>query len=632
MKAKNAKSKRRLALLLAALFLISSVLPAFADVCPARQSGLVRFTVTPEKTEYAAGEEIRLRARAENVSFTALKDAEFYFHYENKGTYLVTGDAWYYRDTLSGGESWDTSFNLFENTELKEKGASMGAPVQRLLQFFARMFSNLAPFLRRTENNTPHGFSEFSAALSRVFAPRVTEKLGEVTVLYDGKEVRCSFYLRCRRTAIMNVAPAKKTGDAAAPCVLLATLTPAADSVCGLIFGADFAGNAFSGGFFFLDAAGKRAGIARMKNGVPAFLAVKYADVTAGESYAVRLQNNGERIFAWLCDNPLGGDPYPLFDLPAAFAGTGVGVCGAAADVSLADAPPAYAGETYQNPLYPNSADPFILRENGLYYLYATNNGTGFSAATSADLVHWTDIGQIAFMADLAGDRNFWAPEVYRYRGRFYLFYSVDGHLAVAAADSPAGPFKKETDGYLLERDAIDGHVFFDDDGKIYLYVVHFGEGNHLWVYELNDDLLSVKPDSGVKLSVPEGKEGRINEGPAVLKHNGYYYLTYSGEDYQSVNYDVFCMVSKNPKGPFTRVDYNPVLCADTYIHGTGHHCFVASPDGSELFIAYHCHNTLTQIHPRALCIDRVKFVPTESGVDKLVVYGPTVTPQPLPR
>ena len=209
--------------------------------------------------------------------------------------------------------------------------------------------------------------------------------------------------------------------------------------------------------------------------------------------------------------------------------------------------------------------------------------------------------------------------------------YSAESHLGVAVADSPAGPFVKTSDRFLLEREAIDSHVFFDDDGKIYLYLVHFDNGNHIWVYELNDDLISVKEGSGVKLTFPEGWEGRVNEGPAVLKHNGTYYLTYSGDDYQSIYYDVGVMTSDSPTGPFTRYEGNPVLRADSFIHGTGHHCFAYSPDGTELFIVYHSHNTLTEVHPRALNIDRVKFVPQENGPDLLVVYGPTVTPQPMP-
>ena len=172
--------------------------------------------------------------------------------------------------------------------------------------------------------------------------------------------------------------------------------------------------------------------------------------------------------------------------------------------------------------------------------------------------------------------------------------------------------------------------MFFDDDGRIWLYAVHFNNGNHIWAYELNPDLVSVKPGSGVQISFPEGWEGRINEGPAMLKHNGTYYLTYSGEDYRSVNYDVGCMISDSPTGPFTRVEGNPILRANAFAHGPGHHCFVTTPAG-ELFVVYHCHYSLDTVHPRRMCIDRAAFVPDADGPDRLVVYGPTVAPQPVP-
>ena len=201
----------------------------------------------------------------------------------------------------------------------------------------------------------------------------------------------------------------------------------------------------------------------------------------------------------------------------------------------------------------------------------------------------------------------------------------------MAAADSPTGPFVKTSDDFLLEQNAIDGHVFIDDDGTAYLYLVHYDNGNCLWVYELNDDFISVKEGSGVQISTPQGWEKSINEGPAMLKHNGLYYLTYSGDGYTSPLYGVGVMISSSPTGPFTRCENNPLLQADNLIHGTGHHCFATSPDGNETFIVYHCHKSLTEAEPRWLCIDRVRFVPDESGVDRLEVYGPTVTPQPMP-
>ena len=623
--------KKHMAVLLAAVMLLAALSPAsFAGLQRKNDAAEWSFSAAPEKPSYEAGEEIVIRATLTNVSFGDMKDVEMSLRYTKSDTYLVTGDVWYYLDTLEGGKTWDVTYNLFENAQAQALGEKLGALLARLIRFFGWLASNLSPFLRHVESVPDRASQDFPQGLTGVLAPKTVRQAGECTFTYAGQEITCTFTLSYRTPISLSPGKVTKTGERETPYQLDATVTPKADDVSGLVFGADLA-EGFNGGFFWLNAAQNRAGIAEMKDGVPTFLATKYAALTPGEPYRVRLRYDGGRVIAWLYNNPLDADPYPLFDLPVSLNGWDAGVCGEAKEISLEDAPPAYDGPTYTNPLYPNSADPFVLYEDGVYYLYATNNGAGYNAATSTDLVHWTDIGQVAFRDDIVGESEFWAPEVYKYNGRFYLFYSTQGHLAVAAADSPAGPFQKTTDDYLLERDAIDGHVFFDDDGRIWLYVVHFGGGNHIWVYELNDDLISVKEGSGVKLTFPEGWEGRINEGPAVLKHNGTYYLTYSGDDYKSVNYAVAYMTASSPTGPFTRYEGSPLLRPDTFIHGTGHHCFAYSPDGTELFIVYHSHNTLTEVHPRALNIDRVKFVPQENGPDLLVAYGPTVTPQPMP-
>ena len=48
--------------------------------------------------------------------------------------------------------------------------------------------------------------------------------------------------------------------------------------------------------------------------------------------------------------------------------------------------------------------------------------------------------------------------------------------------------------------------------------------------------------------------------------------------------------------------------------------------------MTYLRHNAITSVRPLNTCIDRIKFVPDPAGgADILSVYGPTVTPQPLP-
>ncbi|MCS2919476.1 family 43 glycosylhydrolase [Parabacteroides merdae] len=58
------------------------------------------------------------------------------------------------------------------------------------------------------------------------------------------------------------------------------------------------------------------------------------------------------------------------------------------------------------------------------------------------------------------------------------MFYSTEEHICVATADSPLGPFKQDEHKPIREEKSIDTSVFFDEDGKAYLYFVRFNDGN----------------------------------------------------------------------------------------------------------------------------------------------------------
>lgn len=71
--------------------------------------------------------------------------------------------------------------------------------------------------------------------------------------------------------------------------------------------------------------------------------------------------------------------------------------------------------------------DPFVLKaENGVYYMYCTSAPNGFYCWKSEDLVHWTD-RKLCYVrqTDSWCVDCFWAPEVYFYEGKYYMFYTA---------------------------------------------------------------------------------------------------------------------------------------------------------------------------------------------------------------
>lgn len=349
--------------------------------------------------------------------------------------------------------------------------------------------------------------------------------------------------------------------------------------------------------------------------------------------------------------------------------------------------------KTYTNPLPVEFGDPFVLHVAGdKYYMYGTSGSAekGFSAYSSTDLVKWKPEGQVYFHDNENGwsDPNaawngaYWAPEVYEVKGKYFMFYSAQWkenptneienfRIGVAVADKPTGPFidldKRPIfdPGYPI----IDANVFFEDNGKAYLYYSRccykhaveteisqwardkgwFNEIEESWVYgvELKPDFSGVIGDPVLLLRPPvkmDDKQAewesrsvtskevnrRWTEGSVTFKKSGTYYMMYSANYFGGKNYAVGYATSKTPLGPFVKASNNPVLQKNVEkggtVTGTGHNSITYSPDGKEMFCVYHGRTTPTG-DQRVVFIDRMKIL--KNG--RLVVEGPTTQPQALP-
>ena len=250
-------------------------------------------------------------------------------------------------------------------------------------------------------------------------------------------------------------------------------------------------------------------------------------------------------------------------------------------------------------------ADPYILLYDGTCYAYGTSIGNGFEVYYSDDLEYWKRSSSLALdEKDSYGDHNFWAPEVYyiEKEKKFYLFYSAEEHICVATSDSPLGPFKQDVQKPIREEGSIDTSVFFDDDGKAYLYFVRFNDGNVIWCAELKDNLKEIKEETLTQcFAATEPWElilPKVVEGPSVIKQDGKYYLMYSGNGYTSQDYAIGFAVADSPFGPWKKYDKNPILHKYKGLVGVGHGAPFIDKEGHWRYV-FHAHKSLTEIHPR---------------------------------
>lgn len=275
----------------------------------------------------------------------------------------------------------------------------------------------------------------------------------------------------------------------------------------------------------------------------------------------------------------------------------------------------------YTNPLEPEIADPAVLKDGDVYYIYGTTaHEKGYETWKSADLVNWEYCGFVFEENETTwGQMEFWAPEVIKKDGEYYLFYSArnqytNKRICVAKSNRPVGPFK-DVAAPLFEsyKAVIDAHPFIDDDGQAYLYYVLDMSDNkisEIYVVRLSDDMVSVVGERVHCIKPSQKWEGTVwNEAPYVIKNKGKYYLFYSANCFLDKHYQVGYAVADNPMGPWEKYEDNPILRASDDVSGSGHNSVVSSPDGSELFIVYHTHWKIDNSFRRGVSIDRMRFV-----------------------
>ena len=130
-----------------------------------------------------------------------------------------------------------------------------------------------------------------------------------------------------------------------------------------------------------------------------------------------------------------------------------------------------------------NIRDPFVVYENGLYYMYGTrakNFGVrtgGFDVYVSKDLNEWSEpIECFDSAKHELNDGVNWAPEVHKYNDKYYMFASFTAKNGLHAtyslvSDTLTGPFKPNSNGPLTPDgwECIDGTLYVDEQGIPYL-------------------------------------------------------------------------------------------------------------------------------------------------------------------
>ncbi len=193
--------------------------------------------------------------------------------------------------------------------------------------------------------------------------------------------------------------------------------------------------------------------------------------------------------------------------------------------------------------------DPFIFtdKESGCYYMYGTTalleGSIGcrntFSVFKTEDLEHFSEPKVIfdGSKCNFWADKDFWAPEMHVYNGKYYLFGSckADGKCRgtqIFVCDTPDGEFVPVSEKPITPPDweCLDGTLWVEN-GVPYMVFCHEWVqvvDGEIWAVPLKEDLSAPAGEpvflfrASENPHVSAGKRGqRVTDGPFLFREEG---------------------------------------------------------------------------------------------------------------
>ena len=273
----------------------------------------------------------------------------------------------------------------------------------------------------------------------------------------------------------------------------------------------------------------------------------------------------------------------------------------------------------YNKPWILQRADPYVYKHtDGTYYFTASIPAyDGIVLRHSDTLAGLKDAEEVrVWQKHDKGimSEHIWAPELHYLDGKWYIYYAggdIDDVWAIrpyilecADQDPMTGNWvekgkmtRADEDEFSFEAFSLDGTVFENRGKHYYIWAEKVGVGkqiSNLYIAEMENPckLKTVQ----VLLTTPDYDWERIgfwvNEGPAVIHHDGKIYMTYSASETGAA----YCMgmlsISEDADlldPAMWKKERYPVLetNAEKGIYGPGHNSFTEDEQGNPIMV-YH--------------------------------------------
>jgi hypothetical protein len=276
--------------------------------------------------------------------------------------------------------------------------------------------------------------------------------------------------------------------------------------------------------------------------------------------------------------------------------------------------------------------DPFVLpvHEANTYYMYGTTDkdcwngsGVGFDVYKSMNLEDW-DGPYPVFRpsSDFWAEKNFWAPEVYRYEEKYYMLASFFANgkrrgTQSLVSESPLGPFVPNSKGVLTpeEWECLDGTLCVDEQGPWLIFC-------HEWVQIGDGAICAVKLSKDLKRTTSEpiklfnassapwaellvienaGLKGYVTDGPFLYRaSNNQLLMIWSSFRNQKYAMGIAHSATGNIAGPWVH-NSEPL-----YTEEGGHGMLFKTFDG-QLMLSIHKPNNTPHERPMLLALDEAE-------------------------
>lgn len=277
-----------------------------------------------------------------------------------------------------------------------------------------------------------------------------------------------------------------------------------------------------------------------------------------------------------------------------------------------------YKKTIYNKPFIEQRADPYVYKHKDGYYYFTASvpeyDRIIFRRADSIDgLINAKE--KIIWKEHETGimSIHIWAPELHYINNTWVIYYAagdkddiwaIRPYVLICKEEDPVhGTWAelgemKGVDDFSFQDFSLDMTVFEHNKKWYCIWAEKVSVGkkiSNLYIAELESP--NQLKCQQILLSSPDYDWERIgfwvNEGPAILKHNGKIYVTYSASETGACYCIGMLSIDENadvldPKS--WKKEKTPVLNTNTVkgLIGPGHNCFVKSEDGKEDIMVYH--------------------------------------------